>query len=120
MSFSYSGNPQASDLDMVRFLLADTSDMDPYITDEEINAFLLTNPNVQNTVLKCLQFIMTKLSRECDYTIGPEKVSASQRYEQTKQLYNSLKAEYTVVNICPQQENLRPIFNIGFMDNGRD
>lgn len=36
MTFTYSGDPAASDLDAVRFLLGDTLSTEPLVTDEEI------------------------------------------------------------------------------------
>lgn len=41
MTFTYSGNPGASALDEVRFLIQDTDSNDPLLTNEEIN-YLLT------------------------------------------------------------------------------
>ena len=41
MTFTYSGNPGASALDEVRFLIQDTDSTDPLLTNEEIN-YLLT------------------------------------------------------------------------------
>lgn len=37
MSFTYSGNPETSTLDAVRFMIGDTNPCDPLLQDEEIN-----------------------------------------------------------------------------------
>lgn len=120
MSWNYSGDPTKSDLDMVRFKIADTDKDDPRLSDEEINAFLFTNKSVPQTVLVCLQFLMAKYAGECDYKIGPEQVWASKRYEQYKTLYAELSKLFTIKNTVPQSPTSGdPSFGVGFMDNGR-
>lgn len=118
MSWTYSGDPSQSDLDMVRFLIADTDTEDQQLSNEEISTYLSMYTSVDQTVLYCTKYLMTKYARECDYKIGPESVTASQRYKQYKELYTSLKADVVAANTTPQVEKGSTIFSVGFTDNG--
>jgi hypothetical protein len=46
MSFSYSGDPSASDLDAVRFLIQDTTTPGEFLQDEEITWLLTQEVNI--------------------------------------------------------------------------
>ena len=119
MSWTYSGDPSTSSMDMVRFTIADTDTTDQKLTNEEINTFLgLHDGKVSLTTLTCVKYLMTKYAGECDYKIGPEAVSASQRYLQYRALYADLKGTYDNQNIAPQQESAPRIFSVGMMDDG--
>jgi len=118
MSWTYTGNPNADDLSMVRFLIADTDVDDPKLSNEEINAFLGTNDTVEYAALVCVKYLVTKYAGECDYKIGPESVTASQRYKQYKQLYAEMKFDQSIKNTIPQMADLGvPIFQVGMMDD---
>lgn len=119
MVWTYSGDPTKSSLDSVRFKIADTDKDDPKLSDEEINAFLFSLKSETQVVLTCVRFLMTKYAGECDYKIGPEQVSASQRYKQYKELYSELSSLYTIKSTSPQDpQDGTPSFGVGFMDNG--
>ena len=45
MSFTYSGNPETSTLDAVRFMIGDTNPCDPLLQDEEINYLIGQHAN---------------------------------------------------------------------------
>lgn len=68
MTFSYSGDPSASDLDEVRFHLQDTDSTDPLLTDEEIE-FVIdawvdnVGTNVWAAAI-CAETIAAKFARE--------------------------------------------------------
>lgn len=119
MAFTYSGDPSASDLDMFRFIIGDTDQSDPRVTDEEANAYLNITKTVNEAVIGCVRGLVAKYAGECDYKIGPEQVTASQRYAQYKSLYNFLQAELTIGSTLPQVEIAKPLFTVGFMDNRR-
>lgn len=120
MTWSYSGDPTKSDLDMVRFTIGDTEEDTHRVTDEEIRAFLNLGKSVKETALICLQFMLVKLADECDYKIGPEQVTASQRYKQTKAIYDELDRDLKASNIVPQgPQKASEIFNVGMQDNRR-
>lgn len=123
MTWTYSGNPQGSELDQVRFLCGDTDAQDPYLQDEEIQFLLVTQKHPQRAAQLACQSIMAKLAREVDYAIGPEKVTASQRFRQYSQMMRILRASWTNVFAAPswQGESAdRSLFDIGMHDNGGD
>lgn len=49
MGWTYTGNPQDSDRDLVRFLLGDRTQTDQSLSDEELD-YLITEHTVQGTV----------------------------------------------------------------------
>lgn len=80
MTWSYSGDPENSDLDKVRFLISDTDEDDQLLQDAEIEHALSTNnDDVYNAAALCCEVIHRKFLRQVDYRLGPLAVSASQR-----------------------------------------
>lgn len=64
--FSYSGDPSASGLDQVRFLIGDTSPIDPQLRDAEINWLISTEGGPLDAAIAAAIGIAAKLSREVD------------------------------------------------------
>lgn len=93
MAWTYSGDPATSDKDLVRFLCGDTDSTMPLLTDEEIQYLLSVKANAQKAAQAACQRILAKLAREVDYTIGPERVEASQRLANYKELLQTLTAD---------------------------
>jgi len=75
---SYSGDPSASDLDRVRFLVGDTDTSDELLLDAEI-AHLLLEHGVAYAPAEGATAIAAKLSRKVDYATGSARYSLSQR-----------------------------------------
>jgi hypothetical protein len=63
-----------------------------------------------------MEAILLKLSQDCDYTIGPEKVLASQRYDKYQERYKEFIADTVAGNTSPQAPQTGSIFSIGLMD----
>lgn len=101
MAWSYSGDPSTSDLDLVRFLCGDTEEDMPLLTNEEITYLLSTKGSPQKAAQSCCERILAKLAREVDYTIGPERVEASQRLANYKELLKTLKADTIEATAAP-------------------
>jgi hypothetical protein len=119
-TWTYTGMASLSDLDYVRFNIGDTEQSTAILLDEEINIVLTLTGNKNKAVQKCMEITLLKLSKECDYSIGPEKVTASQRYENYKNMYTLIKSNMLNTAIVPQQtDTVDSIFTLGFMDNGR-
>ena len=119
--FSYSGNPMDSLKDEVRFRVGDTDPLFAMLEDEEIEFLLSSNNNhVLNTCINACNAILAKLAKEVDYKIGPESVSASDRYKQysntLKMLQNEKMTKNTYIINCDQCDH-EPNFAIGFQDN---
>ena len=98
MSFSYSGNPSASQKDEVRFLLGDTVASKAMMTNNEIN-YLITSEGgpVQAAIAGALQ-LAAKFSRQCDETVGKVSKDYSQRSKAYLALADRLKRKLAQSN----------------------
>lgn len=120
MTWTYTGDLKGSDLDWVRFTIGDTEADTPLLYDEEILAVLSIHNRRTDAAICCMENILLKLARKCSYRIGPESVSASDRYKHYKDFYESYKDSLSLGLLTPQQpQSGTPIFNIGMMDGGR-
>lgn len=90
MSWSYSGNPNNSSLDAVRFLIGDTISTDPQLQDEEINYELSEENNVYLAAIACAQALAAKFARLVDKAVDSFRISYSQRQAHYLALANSL------------------------------
>ena len=97
MTWSYSGDPDSSALDAIRFLIGDTDTNDQLLANEEITwvnsqiSGSSTSTDALYTVsYRCLIAVASKFSRLADQAIGDMKVSMSQKAKgaiaQAKQL----------------------------------
>ena len=120
MSWSYSGNPSASALDAVRFQIGDTIEKDPLLQNEEINAILEEQSNVLLASIECCERILAILARKVDYEIGPQKLKASQRFDQYEKLIRRLQRKGKDYYALPTgaDPHAKPHFEVGMFDNG--
>jgi hypothetical protein len=63
MTFTYSGNPGASALDEVRFLIQDTDSNDQLLSNEEINYLLSVYTDPYLTAISCVTTLIAQASR---------------------------------------------------------
>jgi hypothetical protein len=77
----YSGNPAASDLDMVRFMIGDTDNSDLLVSDAEINGLLAAN-TITSTAVQCCLSLSAKYARKADKQVGDLRISYSQLSKQ--------------------------------------
>lgn len=104
MSFSYSGDPSNSDLDLVRFLLWDTDETDVYLSDEEIGYMLTTWQHPYEAARACAERLAAKFTRMADHiskTVGDLTISKS--YSAKADQYTKLSDE-----IAEQRARLFP------------
>jgi hypothetical protein len=121
MPATYGGDIVNSDLDWTRFTKGDTDTAHARLTDAEIQASILIYGTKQRAAKICMEAILVKLAQDCDYAIGPEKVFASQRYEQYKQFYETVKTSFSEGSITPQSPSTSSgIFNVGMMDSATE
>ncbi|HEY0838998.1 MAG TPA: hypothetical protein VGD74_02310 [Vulgatibacter sp.] len=92
MAWSYSGNPGASTKDEVRFLIGDTTEGDPLLSDEEI-AYLLeqADDSAPRAAVAACEASIAKLAREADMSSGATSISASQRRDGLVSLLSQIK-----------------------------
>lgn len=124
MTWSYSGNPASSDLDLARFYIGDTDVNTPLMQDEEISFMVTSKGSARAAAPDLCAAIMAKLAMDVDYTIGPESVKASQRFKAYQELMKTLKTLWVSINAAPSFQDpdtypTRPLFNIGMQDNTR-
>lgn len=136
MSFSYSGNPDHSPVDGVRFLIGDTDQCDVLLQDEEIQSFLrLYNQTPLNAAIRCCETIIAKLSRRPDEQVGQVRISYSQQAKAYRALLSDLQNRIATENAAPyaggisisdqnaQNQNpdrVRPKFNRNIFNNRED
>lgn len=123
MAWTYSGNPATSRRDEVRFLIGDTDPQDPLLQDEEIDYLLAQKEAVNQVAVTACKYILAKLAREVDYTIGPERVAASQKYRHYMSVLQRLTDEASkwsaAPSIAPNHSTPSlPVFDLGMHDYG--
>ena len=123
MTWTYSGDPQSSPKDQVRFLCGDTKASEPFLQDEEILFLLNERAGAPKPTAyeACLQ-ILQKLSEEVDVEIGPQNVKASQRFAQYKTFFEERQRLLISTFAAPtwsgdEYSVPKPIFDIGMHDN---
>ena len=136
MSYTYSGNPGASALDMVRFLIGDTSVVtDPQLTDAEITALLtITANNAYSASMECVKALLAKYSRVTDKSMGDLSISYSQRAKNYQSLLQQLRVQAVTmggvagpyaggISISDKDANeddsdlVKPAFRVGMHDS---
>ena len=99
MTWTYSGNPSASALDAIRFLIGDTDTNDPLISNEEI-AWVNSEASgsssgttaLYDAAYRSCLFVASKLARLADKSIGDLQVSMSQKAQGYLRQSQELKA----------------------------
>lgn len=81
MPWTYSGDPTSSDKDTVRFEVGDTDFNDQLLQDGEIEYAISMEATLLGAVARCCEVLARRFSRQADYRLGPQAVSASQRAE---------------------------------------
>lgn len=118
--WSYSGNPSSSPKDTVRFMIGDTVEDTGAVTDEEISFALNLNSNdTRDASITCLEALVAKYAYEVNFWLGPEKVFASARYEQSMKLLQDMRKQRSLGTAAPSADLpiAAPIFDIGMHDN---
>ena len=75
---TYSGDPTASSLDKVRFLVGDTNTADPQLSDEEILWLISSQGNIYNAAAMACEQIVS-LGRLVDKKVGDFEIRGSSR-----------------------------------------
>jgi len=125
MSWTYSGDPSASDLDMVRWLIGDTDERNQEQSDEEITAALTMGSSVIGAAVLALDALIARYSHLVDYAwSGDLSESGSQRVPQLRRrrtdllsgVYSSMAP--AMADYEPTTGNMHePRFDVGMHDN---
>lgn len=120
MAWTYNGDPAASPLATVRFLIGDTDINNQLLQDGEIEYLLTQKGSPNGAAQQACIALMAKVAMEVDYDIGPERVNASQRLEAYKSLLKELRASALSASAVPSWDDAsvyrEPIFDIGMHD----
>lgn len=102
MGWTYSGNPNNSAKDAVRFLIGDTIQTDPILQDGEIEYFLgIYNNTPLNAAIRCCETIIALFSRQVDEGVGKVKISFSQKVKQYTSTLAMLKVRLATEDAQP-------------------
>jgi len=77
MTWTYSGDPAASDLAQARFLIGDTDSDDELLQDEEIEWAIASQSTITLAAALCLRTLSNKFSRLVTRKIGDLAVNCS-------------------------------------------
>lgn len=119
MTWTYSGNPGNSDLDQVRFIIGDTDERDPQLTDEEIQFLLSEGTSPLRASIAACSALIAKYTRQVNYYLGPERSFASQRAQQYRALRADLQRKLSLKNADFSWDSSiqgKNVFDIGMHD----
>jgi len=91
MTWTYSGNPGASDRDAVRFAIGDTDTNDQQLTNEEIAYLLTVAGSVVAASCSAIRKLIAKYVRLVDQTTGQISITYSQRASQYRALLSDIQ-----------------------------
>lgn len=78
MAWTYSGSPAGGDRDALRFVVGDTLESDPLLSDDELD-WLLDQYGAAGAPAAAFDHLAARFSRLADASIGPLQASYSQR-----------------------------------------
>ena len=91
--FSYSGDPSASALDHVRFVLSDTKAASPLFSDGEIRGVLADlNDDWLSAALVLVDVLTARYAGACDESVGSVSIAYSQKADGYRRLADTLRA----------------------------
>lgn len=130
MTWTYSGNPGASNLDALRFLIGDTDSTNAQFTDEELNYLLEeAEESIIHAGLAACVRLIAKYTRYVDQKTGDIDIKYSQRLAQLHGLHRQLREGLTpewyfggisqadIEAVQEDEDRQGPIFALGMMDN---
>lgn len=98
MTFSYSGDPGDGGVDEVRFLVHDTDEANPLLSDEEIDYVLARQQSAYNDPLMaaaiCADMIANRYASEVSITADGVSISGDQLMTKWQALATSLRETY--------------------------
>lgn len=97
MTWSYSGNPSASDNDEIRFLTGDVDTTDQLVSDEEIAYAIAQEANNVKAAVRVCYAIAMKFARKADKAVGDLKINYSQQYKQYLDMADTLDSKIAAV-----------------------
>ncbi|KKK55652.1 hypothetical protein LCGC14_3072400 [marine sediment metagenome] len=93
MSFTYDGDPAASDLEAVRFEIGDTDSTDQLMQDAEIEYTIDEEETIFGAAARCCETLSRKFAREADRQLGTLSVALSDKSTAFKELAEIIRAK---------------------------
>lgn len=95
--FTYDGDPAASDLAALRYLLHDTTEATAYNTDEELTYLLTVWPNVYESARAGAEVMAARFAQESDTAKKVGDLSISTTAGAQAETYRALAATYAAM-----------------------
>lgn len=93
MTWTYSGDPSATNRDAVRFLIGDTDNTSQLVTDEEIAYMLTQEGSTSSAAARVCRSLAAKYARFMDQSVGDLNISYSQRFKQFSEMASKLESD---------------------------
>lgn len=118
MSWSYSGNPSATPLDMCRFIIGDTNEKAPIMQDEEIQ-YIISKYGDNENKLKYELFLhaSTIFSRDIKRSLGPQSEDPTSRLNFFKEQLEFYKAKLSNTGLSLPKYAHPKVFHRGMQNN---
>lgn len=118
MSFSYSGDPSASALDAMRFLIGDTDENAPIMQDEEIQYIIDTyGADTNASKYQIFNRAATLFARDIKRSLGPQSEDPTSRLNFYKEQADYYKNIVVAGGVSPQRYSYPKIFSKGMHSN---
>lgn len=107
----------SNELDWIRFTIGDTDEVEPLMSDAEIQSLLTLKGSKEQAALSCMEHILLLFAKDgVNYRIGSTSVNTTDRYKAYKAMYDDYSDKLKAGNMLPQQEKTTGIFSVGMMD----
>lgn len=116
MTWTYSGNPGASDKDKYRFLVGDTNEDQPILQDEEIQFIIDEHSNHYTRLFHLFDKAATFFSREITTALGPIEEDPVERRNYFIRQANYYKSVNAASGIS-KPKSTEALFKKGMHDN---
>jgi len=133
MNWTYTGDPGSSAKDLTRFLIGDTDESEPLLTDGEIKWVLSQYNNTpMNAAIRCCEAVIAKFSRLANESVGQVRIDFQQKAVAYRELQRDLRNRLATEGAVPfaggisksqiRQENantdrVKPAFTEHMMEN---
>lgn len=118
MSWTYSGDPGTSDIDALRFLLADTDQASPIFQDEELQYLIDTyGDNQYKLEYYAFTTAATQFARVIKRSLGPQSEDPSGRLSYYKSKADDAKKKMVSKGLYVPKYQYPKVFRKGMMDN---
>lgn len=118
MSWSYSGDPNASELDECRFLIGDTNEAAPIMQDEEIQ-YIIEQANGNENKIRYALFrqAATIFARDIKRSLGPQSEDPTSRLKFFNEQAELYKSKMTSAGLSLPKYNYPKVFSKGMQNN---